>query len=127
VGAALAAAKNAPLLFVNGSLTPETQATIVRVLPAGGTVYLLGGTAAIPATRPLIAAEPMLRAPSPEMVSESTFATPVGWVACAKTVPLITAASAIPHGADFKKWIIRVTLRQREVSAARNECCRWAR
>ncbi len=49
VGTALAAAKNAPLLFVEGSsLTPETQAGIVRVLPAGGTVYLLGGTAAIP-------------------------------------------------------------------------------
>ena len=49
VGTALAAAKNAPLLFVQGStLTPETQAGIVRVLPAGGTVYLLGGTAAIP-------------------------------------------------------------------------------
>ena len=45
----LAAAKNAPLLFVQGSsLTPETQAGIVRVLPAHGTVYLLGGTAAIP-------------------------------------------------------------------------------
>ena len=49
VGTALAAAKNAPLLFVEGSsLTAETQAGIVRVLPAGGTVYLLGGTAAIP-------------------------------------------------------------------------------
>jgi putative cell wall-binding protein len=48
VGTALAAAKNAPLLFVEGGLTPETQAGIVRVLPAHGTVYLLGGTAAIP-------------------------------------------------------------------------------
>jgi hypothetical protein len=49
VGTALAAAKNAPLLFVQGgSLTAETQAGIVRVLPAHGTVYLLGGTAAIP-------------------------------------------------------------------------------
>jgi putative cell wall-binding protein len=49
VGTALAAARNAPLLFVQGgSLTPETQAGIVRVLPAHGTVYLLGGTAAIP-------------------------------------------------------------------------------
>ena len=51
VGAALASAKNAPLLFANGGLlTPATQAEIQRVLPAGGTVYLLGGTAAIPAT-----------------------------------------------------------------------------
>jgi putative cell wall-binding protein len=51
VGAALASAKNAPLLFANGGLlTAATQAEIQRVLPAGGTVYLLGGTAAIPAT-----------------------------------------------------------------------------
>ena len=51
VGAALAHAKNAPLLFANGGLlTAATQAEIQRVLPAGGTVYLLGGTAAIPAT-----------------------------------------------------------------------------
>ncbi len=51
VGAALAAARNAPLLFANGgSLTPATQAEIQRVLPAGGTVYLLGGTTAIPAS-----------------------------------------------------------------------------
>jgi putative cell wall-binding protein len=49
VGTALAAAKNAPLLFANGGLlTLATQAEIQRVLPAGGTVYLLGGTAAIP-------------------------------------------------------------------------------
>ncbi len=51
VGTALAAAKNAPLLFANGGeLTLATQAEIQRVLPAGGTVYLLGGTAAIPAS-----------------------------------------------------------------------------
>ena len=51
VGTALAAARNAPLLFANGgALTLATQAEIQRVLPAGGTVYLLGGTAAIPAT-----------------------------------------------------------------------------
>ena len=51
VGTALAAARNAPLLFANGeSLTLATQAEIQRVLPAGGTVYLLGGTAAIPAS-----------------------------------------------------------------------------
>jgi putative cell wall-binding protein len=51
VGTALAAAKNAPLLFANGGLlTAATQAEIQRVLPAGGTVYLLGGTTAIPAS-----------------------------------------------------------------------------
>jgi putative cell wall-binding protein len=48
IGTALAAAKNAPLLFVDGSLTAGTTADIVKVLPPGGTVYLLGGTAAIP-------------------------------------------------------------------------------
>jgi putative cell wall-binding protein len=49
VGAALAAAKNAPLLFANGgALTAPTSAEIQRVLTVGGTVYLLGGTAAIP-------------------------------------------------------------------------------
>ena len=51
VGIRFASAKNAPLLFTNGgSLPTSTQAEIVRVLPAGGTVYLLGGTAAIPAS-----------------------------------------------------------------------------
>ena len=49
VGTALAAAKSGPLLFVQGAtLSDETRSEIVRVLPAGGTVYLLGGTAAIP-------------------------------------------------------------------------------
>ena len=51
VGIRFAAAKNAPLLFANGgSLTAPTQAEMARVLPIGGTVYLLGGTAAIPAS-----------------------------------------------------------------------------
>jgi putative cell wall-binding protein len=51
VGTALAAARTAPLLFASGGvLTAPTQAEIVRVLPAGHTVYLLGGTSAIPAT-----------------------------------------------------------------------------
>ncbi len=50
VGTTLAAEKNAPLLFAEGSvLTTATQAEIARVLPAGGTVYLLGGIDAIPA------------------------------------------------------------------------------
>ena len=49
VGIRLAAAKDAPLLFAaGGTLTTATQAELIRVLPAGGTVYLLGGTAAIP-------------------------------------------------------------------------------
>jgi putative cell wall-binding protein len=50
-GNTLAAAKNAPLLFADGGvLTAATQAEIQRVLPTGGTVYVLGGTTAIPAT-----------------------------------------------------------------------------
>jgi putative cell wall-binding protein len=51
VGAPLAAAKDAPLLFTEGATLPAvTQTEIQRVLPIGGTVYLLGGTAAIPGT-----------------------------------------------------------------------------
>jgi putative cell wall-binding protein len=49
VGGPLAAAKNAPLLLTEGSTLPtETATEVKRVLPAGGTVYVLGGTAAIP-------------------------------------------------------------------------------
>jgi putative cell wall-binding protein len=51
VGSALAAARGAPLLFTSGSvLNAATQSEIQRVLPAGRTVYLLGGTSAIPAS-----------------------------------------------------------------------------
>jgi putative cell wall-binding protein len=51
VGATLAAAKSAPLLFASGSeLLPTTVTEIQRVLPTGRTVYLLGGTSAIPAS-----------------------------------------------------------------------------
>jgi putative cell wall-binding protein len=51
VGAALAAAKNAPLLFTSGTtLAAATVAEIQRLLLAGSTVYLLGGTSAIPAS-----------------------------------------------------------------------------
>jgi hypothetical protein len=49
VGVTLTAAMNAPLLLTSGAtLPPATKAEIVRVLPAGGTVYLLGGTASVP-------------------------------------------------------------------------------
>ncbi len=42
------AGREAPILFTGGaSLHPATRAEIDRVLPAGGTVYLLGGEAAI--------------------------------------------------------------------------------
>ena len=51
VGSALAAARSAPLLFTSGSALPsETEAEIQRVLGNGRTVYLLGGTNAIPAS-----------------------------------------------------------------------------
>jgi hypothetical protein len=47
-GGPLAAAKSAPLLLTSsGSLDVVTSAEIQRVLPKGGTVYLLGGTAAL--------------------------------------------------------------------------------
>ncbi len=49
VGSGLAAAKNAPMLFaLGGSLTAGTRAEIQRVLPAGGTVYVLGDAKSIP-------------------------------------------------------------------------------
>lgn len=47
-GTPLALAKDAPLLLTTShTLSPAAQSEIVRVLPAGGTVYLLGGTAAL--------------------------------------------------------------------------------
>jgi len=47
-GSALAAHKYGPLLLTDTkALNAETQAEIQRILPAGGTVYVLGGTAAI--------------------------------------------------------------------------------
>jgi putative cell wall-binding protein len=50
VGTTLASTKDGPLLFADGAdLTPATVTEIQRVLPAGATVYLLGGTDAIPA------------------------------------------------------------------------------
>jgi putative cell wall-binding protein len=49
VGTVLAEAKNAPLLFSTGNTVPAaTLAEITRAIPAGGTVYLLGGMAAVP-------------------------------------------------------------------------------
>jgi len=49
VGVTLTAALNAPLLLTSGATLPSvTKTEIARVLPAGGTVYLLGGTASVP-------------------------------------------------------------------------------
>jgi hypothetical protein len=49
VGVTLTASLNAPLLLTSGATLPSvTKNEIVRVLPAGGTVYLLGGTASVP-------------------------------------------------------------------------------
>jgi YVTN family beta-propeller protein len=49
VGAPLAVAKNAPLLFASGTTLPATtKAEIRRVLAPGKTVYLLGGVASVP-------------------------------------------------------------------------------
>jgi putative cell wall-binding protein len=51
VGGPLAASKNAPLLLTQGSTLPSATATeIRRVLPSGATVYVLGGTSAVPAS-----------------------------------------------------------------------------
>jgi putative cell wall-binding protein/spore germination protein YaaH len=47
-GSVLARAANAPLLLTNPSdITPQVASEIDRVLPAGGMVYLLGGTSAL--------------------------------------------------------------------------------
>jgi putative cell wall-binding protein len=47
-GGPLAAVKHAPLLLTSpGALDATTKAEISRVLPTGGTVYLLGGTSAL--------------------------------------------------------------------------------
>jgi putative cell wall-binding protein len=47
-GGPLAAKVGGPLLLTpTASLDPTVKAEIVRVLPAGGTVYILGGTAAV--------------------------------------------------------------------------------
>jgi len=47
-GAPLAAAKGGPLLLsATASLDPRVAAEIARVLPAGGTVYVLGGPSAV--------------------------------------------------------------------------------
>lgn len=47
-GGPLAATKHGPLLLTSsGSLDAVTKAEIQRVLPAGGNVYLLGGTSAV--------------------------------------------------------------------------------
>jgi hypothetical protein len=49
VGVTLTASLNAPLLLTSGATLPAvTRAEVLRVLPAGGTVYLLGGTASVP-------------------------------------------------------------------------------
>lgn len=51
VGAPLAKAKNAPLLLTTGaSLPAEVKVELQRVLPSGGTVYVLGSTTAVPAS-----------------------------------------------------------------------------
>lgn len=50
-GSALAAHKNGPLLLTtSATLSDETKTEIKRILPAHGTVYILGGTAAISQT-----------------------------------------------------------------------------
>ncbi len=51
VGAPLAAVKNAPLLLTTGTQLPAvTAAELQRVLATGSTVYVLGGTSAVPAS-----------------------------------------------------------------------------
>src|SRR5262249_31210428 len=83
-------------------------------------------TPAIAATRPLIAADPMFLAPSPDVVSESTVMAPAVWVAAGVAViggaGLRTGGAAAPSlgpsnggkavsGAGFSnRWSSRATL-----------------
>src|SRR5213595_589111 len=53
-------------------------------------------TASSAATRPLIAAEPILRAPKPEIVSESTFTGAACWVAWRKNVASCNDGFLVP-------------------------------
>ena len=51
VGVPLAAARHAPMLLTHGTTLPTVTLTeIRRVLPTGGTVYVLGGTDVVPAS-----------------------------------------------------------------------------
>src|SRR6266849_1297646 len=58
------------------------------------------------AIRPLIAAEPMLRAPRPEIVSESTFTGAAGCGVCAVAVPAIATAAAYVAQRPTDRFVI---------------------
>src|SRR3989475_12171325 len=60
--------------------------------------------------RPLIAADPMLRAPRPEMVAESTFTDARGGAVCAPAAPASRAASAAAQQLPNRGVIIAQSL-----------------
>src|SRR2546427_5937084 len=67
-------------------------------------------TAASAAMRPLIAADPMLRAPSPEMVAESTFTDARGGAVCAPAAPASRTVSAAAQQLPNRGVIIAQSL-----------------
>src|SRR2546422_10775493 len=60
--------------------------------------------------RPLIAADPMLRAPRPEMVAESTFTDARGGAVCAPAAPASRAVSAAAQQLPNRGVIIAQSL-----------------
>src|SRR2546422_4819620 len=67
-------------------------------------------TAASAAMRPLIAADPMLRAPRPEMVAESTFTDARGGAVCAPAAPASRTVSAAAQQLPNRGVIIAQSL-----------------
>src|SRR3989454_12718775 len=67
-------------------------------------------TAASAAMRPLIAADPMLRAPRPEMVAESTFTAARGGAVCAPAAAASRAVSAAAQQLPNRGVIIAQSL-----------------
>src|SRR5229473_3735068 len=63
-------------------------------------------TASRATIRPLIAAEPMLRAPRPEIVSESTFTGAADCGACAAALPAMARATAPAAQRPIDRFVI---------------------
>ncbi|NUP53679.1 MAG: hypothetical protein HOW97_41115 [Catenulispora sp.] len=94
-GSALAVRKNAPLLITGtGQLDPAVKAEIRRVLPPGGTVYLLGGTAALsPAVASALSGYHVVR-----LAGEDRYATAVN---IAQQISANPHAVLVATGDDF--------------------------
>ncbi|HET9733352.1 MAG TPA: cell wall-binding repeat-containing protein, partial [Acidimicrobiales bacterium] len=102
-GGPLAAELNAPLLLTpSDALNPAVSTEIARVLPAGGTVYLLGGASALSTT-----VEDALRAlgyKTVRLAGSDRYATAV---AVAQAMPDVTSVYEVT-GADFADAVTAV-------------------